>query len=106
MPCNKNRVAKEAWAVYEQWQRDWVQKLQLSDQSMTWRSWLEKLLKTVYPPGAGNEVGYLWKKTAHGQVVLRDRGYKTASMNPTTYLWTSQSSVSIHLEDLNDFLDD
>ena len=48
MASSKSQIAKEAYAVYEQWHKDWVRKLQLFDQSITWQDWLQKLIGPVY----------------------------------------------------------
>jgi len=93
-------IGHEALKVYLQWVAGWTKELQKSDQSMTHEQWMAIRRQHVYEnPKAGNNDPFKVVQQLDGTLMLKCKGFRSCSMNETTYLWTSVTSVFSHLED-------
>ena len=106
------------WKIYRNWvqerRKEWTAKVLAHAEQITCRQWLVKIWSTqvdgqfIYPPDPGTTDPGCWKKDpVSGQWTLRAHGFRSCSLNVTTYLFTSQSTHASHLHDLDsDWIDD
>jgi hypothetical protein len=100
-----------AFKIYRAWLQDcrneWNKRVIAHAGQITPRQWIVKIRSTkvdgeyIYPPDAGTtDPGYWHKDPGTGEYTLRAKGFRSCSLNLTTYLFTSQESYS-HLHDLD-----
>jgi hypothetical protein len=100
-----------AFKIYRAWLQDcrneWNKKVIAHAEQITPRQWIVKIRSTkvdgeyIYPPDAGTtDPGYWHKDPGTGEYTLRAKGWRSCSLDLTTYLFTSQESYS-HLHDLD-----
>ena len=70
MAGGPGQVAKAALTVYDQWEREWVTRLQKNDQRMTYSDWIREFVLVAEKFRAGCSTTYL----------------------NATYLWTDESA--------------
>ena len=101
----------DAFKIYRSWLQDcrneWNKKVIAHAEQITLRQWIVQIWNTkvygeyIYPRDAGTtDPGYWHKDPVTGEWTLRAKGFRSCSLDLTTYLFTSQDSHS-HLHDLD-----
>ena len=91
----KTGLAAKALHTYKKWEAETIKEIRKADEVLKWADWFNKFLeKGFYSQHAGQTLTYAWRVNSAGVPVLRGVGYTTISLNLTTYLWTSQDSLS------------
>jgi hypothetical protein len=86
-------VAKEALNIYYKWQAEITKDLQKHSQQMNWDMWTQAFIPTIYGGRQVGRIHYIQMQKPDGSWHLCDSAFKTCSMDLTTYMWTSESSV-------------
>jgi hypothetical protein len=106
------------WKIYRNWvqerRKEWTAKVLAHAEQITCRQWLAKIWtmmvdgQFIYPPNPGTTDPGCWKKDpVSGEWTLRAHGFRSCSLDVTTYLFTVQSTHASHLHDLDsDWVDD